>query len=113
MSVPKYGSRLDTPEPSQPSHGLLPSRGPPPVMKQIGYLTREHCEEVIGLYGQQKYPNSAQYEYYYEPSNKSAGRIPLCTTPGEQLWSGHGVALPGKKGLWKVTLFPPRVNYSY
>jgi hypothetical protein len=82
-------------------------------MQQIGILTREHKEDVYGLFGQQQHPHSSQYEYYYEPSKDGGGRVPLCVPQGRQLWTGDNVALADGKGVWKVTLFVPRVNFSY
>jgi hypothetical protein len=109
MSVPRYGSLLDTPERADSTAELLiPSRGPPPKMEQLGIITHERCSEVFGLFGQRRHPASARYEYYYEPSFGSAGRVPLCTPRHTQLYTGDNLTLPGKKGAWKVTLFEPR-----
>ena len=114
MSVPRYGSRLDTPETeTNLNERLVPSRGPPPKMEQLGIITHDRCTEIYGLFGQRRHPSSARFEYYYEPNQGSAGRVQLCTPPHTQLYTGDNVTLPGKSGVWKVTLFavrrrPPR-----
>lgn len=77
-------------------------------MEQLGIITHERCSEIFGLFGQRKHPHSSQYEYYYEPNYGSSGRVPLCTPRHIQLYTGDGVTLPGKSGLWKVTLYAPR-----
>ena len=107
MSVPRYGSKLDTPEPEAPKLAF-PSRGPPPEMQQLGIITHERCSEVFGLFGRRAVSGRARWEYYYEPGQGSSGRVPLCTPPHIQLYTGDNVKLPGKAGVWKVSLYRAR-----
>ena len=92
---------------------MLPVHAAPQVMAQLGIITHEHQPEVYGLFGQPRYSYGSSFEYYYEPSKGGGGRVPLCTTPGVQLYSGDGVELPGRDGVWRVSLFPPRVQVRY
>lgn len=89
---------------------LLPVRGPPPPMPQLGYLSHEFKKDVIALYGMPTYSRSSQYEYYVEMTN--GGRIPLCTDPNRILWTGDIVSIPAQPGAWTVTLYEPR-RYGY
>ena len=107
MSVPRYGSLLETPENLSDTH-LTPSKSDESEMVQIGIVTHERCQEVYALFGKRRFPQSSESTYYYEPKSGQAGKIPLCGPRNRQLWTGDGINLPGKKGVWKVTLYSPR-----
>lgn len=107
MSTPRYGSRLDKPEVTRAPR-LVPSQAS--EMVQLGIITHDRCEEVFALYGQRQY--GSQYNYFYEPLKGGAGRVPLCAANDRQLWTGDGIRLPGKKGVWKVTLYTQQVRLS-
>lgn len=86
----------------------VPVRAPPnpSTMQNVGVVSSDTFEEVYPLYKRiNKYTGLPQY--FYSGASGGAGMIAICSGRERHLWNGDMIALPGKRGTWRVSLHAP------
>lgn len=92
-----------------PIHSIyLPVRAPPVPDVVLGYLTNRQTACVLTLYGHSNhsyYPGHTSYGYHTLLDNNTV--VPIRGPDNRPLYTQDTVYVPGRDGVWTVTLYGP------
>jgi hypothetical protein len=81
------------------------TRGEPSDYMQVGLLI--HNEEILHLYGRQKYPGSTLWEYFAvgKDSNTNNAKFPINVNGDKEIEDGSNITLDYLNKTYKVKLY--------